>query len=559
MSGAHISISAITVDPNTAITVEVHSTPQIILTGVTGANGTYSGIATLPSSLGAGVHVIIIRAIYQGQPVTLVGGFVKTAAGTFANIVQPTQFTNFSGVNDPRLLRALRFGLPAYDLKSHSRTTVGLVVAGGSLLALAGVGGIASQSGGVLDRRHARHAGHGKVASAVTKKLKVVATQHNSWGDQSSTWRSPHTERVDRFFRDLPLKVGRYSALAPRVITDGSWLRAVFGGWSALLLVAGFALGVLSLFFHAAAPFVPSVFFIYMLIGLGILDAVASFVAWLVIVVVSIFGGSIQTWSDVRTILGLGVLVVTVPLLAHAIRPLRRYIVSDVSERWERLFDYIMMPIFVAFAAASMAKALNGLSGLTILSDANLSTIRWLVVIGIVVRLLGEDAALHFYPERSKAVQPAKLVSPHLHFSVGSLVFKFFLYLIVMDPYFGLTLSTVVAAALLAIPGILKLREDSLPNLPLLHRWLPRGLTSFLFMLLVGSFLAFHLLGLHPSTSTIDSTFVFLLLPGVLLGVFEQFGREGVDWTNVWLKRSLGVFVWLAAVGLVTGNLILFR
>jgi hypothetical protein len=52
---------------------------------------------------------------------------------------------------------------------------------------------------------------------------------------------------------------------------------------------------------------------------------------------------------------------------------------------------------------------------------------------------------------------------------------------------------------------------------------------------------------------------VFLLLPGVLLGIFEQFGREGVDWTNVWLKRSLGVFVWLAAVGLVTGNLILFR
>lgn len=89
--------------------------------------------------------------------------------------------------------------------------------------------------------------------------------------------------------------------------------------------------------------------------------------------------------------------------------------------------------------------------------------------------------------------------------------------------------------------------------------WPQVQLTSFLFMLLVGSFLAFHLLGLHPSTSTIDSTFVLLLLPGVILGVFEQFGREGVDWTNVWLKRSLGVFVWLAAVGLVTGNLILFR
>jgi hypothetical protein len=558
VSGTQVSVSAVTVDPNTAITVEVHSSPQIILNGLTGPNGTYSGIATLPSSLEAGVHVLIIRAIYQGLPVTLVGGFVMSATGTFTTIVQPTQFTNYAGVNDPRLLRALRFGLPAYDLKSHTRTTVGLVVAGGSLLALAGAGGIANRSVSVDDRRSS-HKRHAKVASATTKKLKAVETHHNSWGDQSSTWRHPQTERVDRLFRELPLVVGRYSALVPRVITDGSWLRAVFGVWSVLLLVAGLALGVLSLFFHAAAPFVPSAFLIYLLIGLGILDAVASVVAWLVITIFSLVGGSIQSWSDIRTILGLGVLVVTVPLLAHAIRPLRRYLLNDVSERWERLFDYIMMPIFVAFAAASMAKALNGLSGLTILSDANLSAIRWLVAIMIIIRLLGEDVALHFYPERSKSVQPAKLVSPHLHFRVGSLVFKFLLFLVVMDPYFGLTLRTVAAAALLAIPGILKLREDSLPNLPQLHRWLPRGLTSFLFMLLIGSFLAFHLLGLQPSAATIDSTFILLLLPGVVLGVLELFGRDGVDWTNVWLKRGLGVFVWLAAVGLVTGNLILFR
>jgi hypothetical protein len=528
------------------------------LNGVTSAQGTYSGVATLPSSLGAGVHVLIIRAIYQGLPVTLVGGFVMSGTGTFVTIVQPTQFTDFAGVNDPRLLRALRFGLPAYDLKSHSRTTVGLVVAGGSLLALAGAGGVASQTGGLYGRRET-HKSHAKVASAVTKKLKAIETHHDSWGDQSSTWRHPLTEKVDGLFRELPLTVGRYSALAPRVLTDGSWLRAVFGGWSLLMLGAGFALGVLSLFFHSAAPFVPSVLLIYLLIGVGILDAAASFVAWLVIVLVSLVGASIQSWSDLRTILGLGVLVVTVPFMAHAIRPLRRYLMSDASERWERLFDYVMMPIFVAFAAASMAKALNGLSGLTILSDANLTTIRWLVAVMIIVRLFGEDAALHFYPVRSKAVQPAKLTSPHLHYSAGSLVFKFLLYLVVMDPYFGLTLSTVLAATLLAIPGILKLREESLPNLPLLHRWLPRGLTSFFFMLLVGSFLAYRLLGLNPSASTIDSTFLFLLLPGVIFGVLELFGRDGVDWTNVWLKRGLGLFVWLAAVGLVTGNLILFK
>jgi hypothetical protein len=552
-----VTVSAIAVDPGTAVTVEVHSTPQIILNGLSDTQGTYSGAATLPDALQPGSHVLVIRAIYQGQPVTLVGAFIKNATGTFATIVQPAPMANFSGINDPRLQRALRFGLPVYDVASHSRTTIGLIVGGGSLLALAGAGGAANQTLGALGRRKSHH--QSKVASAVTKKLKAVGTVHEAWGDRSSTWRNPHTDRIDRLSRELPVTVGPFSALLPRVIVDGSWLRAAFGGWSMLLWIVGLALGVLSVFYHSAAPFVPAIPLIFLLIGLGILDAIACMIAWLVIAVASLVGGSLQGWSDIRTLLGLGVLFITVPLLAHAIRPLRRYVLSDVSERWERLFDYVMMPIFVAFAAASMAKALDGLSGLSILSVANLSAIRWLVGIMIVVRLLGEDAALHYYPERSKAVQPAKLVSARPRFVVASLLFKFLLFLVVMDPYFGLTLRTVVAATLLAIPGVLKLREEKLPNLKILHRWLPRGLTSFLFMLVLGSFLSFHLLGLNPSPSTVDTMFLVLLVPGVVIGVLELFGREGVNWTNVWMKRGLGVVVWLAAVGLVTGQLILFK
>jgi hypothetical protein len=48
-------------------------------------------------------------------------------------------------------------------------------------------------------------------------------------------------------------------------------------------------------------------------------------------------------------------------------------------------------------------------------------------------------------------------------------------------------------------------------------------------------------------------------VPGIVIGVIDVFGREGGDWNNAWLKCTLGVFVWLAAAGLVTGNLILFK
>jgi hypothetical protein len=52
--------------------------------------------------------------------------------------------------------------------------------------------------------------------------------------------------------------------------------------------------------------------------------------------------------------------------------------------------------------------------------------------------------------------------------------------------------------------------------------------------------------------------FLVLLVQGVVIGVLELFGREGVNWTNVWMKRGFGVVV-LLAVGLVTGQLILFK
>jgi hypothetical protein len=558
-----VVVQAVQADPNTEVIVQVHSSPQTLLTGMTDSRGDFSGATTLPVDLTPGEHVITAQAVYHGLPVDVIGAFIESPRDIFTKIVQPAVVSDYEGPHDPRLLRALRFSLPIYDVSSHPRTTEGLIVGGVSLVALVGVGGLGRDSrllAGTVGARPAEaRRKQGKVASAVTKKLKYVKAEHEAWGDSSSTWRHPWTQRLDAAMREWPLRVGKYSALLPRVLVDGSWLRAALGGWSLLTVVLGFALGVVTFFSHFGAPFIPTFTVLGLILCVGILDALAGAVAWIVMTVLSVAGGSVQSWADVRTVLGVGVLVATVPLLAHAIRPLRRYLLSKMSERWERAFDYVMMPIFVAFATSSMAKALNALSGLVIFSPEQLSTIRWLVVIGVMVRLLGEDLVVHLYPERSKQVQPAKLVSPTRRHAVASLVFKFAMYLLVMDPFFGITIRTVGAAILLAIPGVFKLFEDDLPNYTWLHRWLPRGQTNFLFMMLVGSFLSFRILGEGPTAARVASTFIILLIPGVAMGVAEEFGREGDDWTRVWVRRGLGVFTWFTCVGLVTGYLVLFR
>ena len=84
------------------------------------------------------------------------------------------------------------------------------------------------------------------------------------------------------------------------------------------------------------------------------------------------------------------------------------------------------------------------------------------------------------------------------------------------------------------------MREEKLPNAKVLNQWLPRELTSFLFIMVLGSFVTFHPVGLNPSPGTVDTMFVVLLLPGVVVSHLEHFGREGVDWTNVRMERGVG-------------------
>ncbi len=566
-----LQIDGVDLDIGSFLSAFIHSTPQSLVDTKVGSNGRYQTSVALPSHLARGDHYVEITGMVNGVKVTLVGAFVLGKKSLVSDVVQPAPVTHFTGLHDSQLQRALRFAKPIYDPSAHPHATAGLAVAGVSFLALAGTGGIAGSqlAGGpspaIDDERRRRAASsssskhHSKVASGVTKKLKVIGVDVVAWGDQSATWQTPITHHVDRHSREIPNKFGRFSALAPRISVDGAWLRAAFGAHALVTWILGLVLGVWACVDHSGAPFVPSTIVLFIIVGLAVLDAAAGAVSWIVIAFWSLVTGQIRDWADIRTVLGLAVLVATIPLLAHAIRPLRRYVAGSTSLIWERTFDYVMMPLMAAFAASAMAKALDGLSGIEILSPANISALRWLIGIMLIVRLLGEDLTVHFYPERTKKVQPEKLRSPSRLVGAGSLAFKFLLYLVVMDPFFGINWRTILAASLLAIPGIMKLWEESWPNSTFLHRWLPRGLTSFFMMLVLGSYLSFRLLGSSPTPSTMEETFIWLLLPGVVIGIIEIFAREGVDWTNVWLKRVLGAGVWVTAALLVTGNLVLFK
>jgi hypothetical protein len=347
--------------------------------------------------------------------------------------------------------------------------------------------------------------------------------------------------------------------MLPRVAVDGAWARAMFGSASMLLWLAGAALGGVAALDTGALPVAPATGLVLAIIALGMLDAAAGLLAWVVFTLSVAVTGGVTSWNDVRLLLGLAVLWASLSLLTHVIRPLRRLYDGRGSVLFERVCDYVMPLVFVAFAGGSMMKALNGLSGLELTDHHDVVLVRWTVVLSLLARLVVEDMSTHLYPERVKAVQPAKLVSPNRWWTAASIALRSAVFVFVAAPFFGLTATIVVAALMQALPNVLKMWEDDLPNSVWLNKWLPRGLLRFFLLLLLGAYLSAALLGNGGDDDAVRSTLLWMLLPSVVVAVVELFGRSGGTWPDTTFKRVSGAIVWLTAVGMVVGWVVPFR
>ena len=367
----------------------------------------------------------------------------------------------------------------------------------------------------------------------------------------------PGTRRTDAWITALPVRAGHFSALLPRALVDGAWARAMFGSFGFILWGVGLVLGLMSAWstgFQALPPQLP---LLLAIIALGILDAAAGAFAWLTITVAALVTGHLTTWAELRTVLGMFVLFATIPLLAHVIRPLRRRVDGTAMSMFDRVADYVMPTVFLAFAASSMFKALNGLSGLELVSPEDFGEIRVVVVLAFLLRMAMEDVATYAYPVRSAEVQPAKLTSPKRPLALLSVAVRACLFVVIAAPFFGLGWATYLSAFLIAVPLTLKVFEDDLPNSSWLNKWYPRGVARFAMLLVIGIYVSFWLLGQDATNEQVRQTYTLILLPGIIAGLIELVGREGGYWPENWWKRVLGFAVWLFAVGIVTGVLVL--
>lgn len=474
--------------------------------------------------------------------------------------------------SSPSEARPARQAFAPYDPRSEPVQTVGILVAAFTLLqvAMAGGGLALARGGGGVGRSGSGSGtdgpseskddeGSGPEASVDYEGVDIEhlggAAAVVAIGDRSRTWGWPGTKTIDAVGAALPARLSRRSPLLARLTADGTYLRAILGSAWLLAPLAGVALGFAALQDVDGEAIPPAATLAIAIAMLGVLDAMAGLVAVLIFTTGVLALGGIDSNANLRLMLGLAALWTVVPVLAGAIRPLRREPTRTLEQSWDRAADFVIASLIGAWAVQNIVLALPGLAGVELPLTEYANTAAYCVLAALVVRLGLETLAAHLYPWRLDVTEPGELPEPSALQRLGATatrtgIFVFFAYIVV-----GSRWQLWVGAALFVIPQILAVYEERVPNSPGLFRALPKGLVELVLMLLVGTAVGALLLSTMDENAEtfVANSFVLLSLPGFVLSLLQLFGREGDEPRIGWGKRFGGVGLLALGVLLALG------
>lgn len=456
----------------------------------------------------------------------------------------------------------VREDLPPYSPAQEPEKSSGLQVT--ALAALAALAG-SQRAKGQSQKTSSESEGSETDSDAQQEELTSIDSgklaqinREQGWGDKSRTWQMPFTLFSDYFFTTLTLAVSRFSPLLARTTADGSYLRAMFGGYSLFVLPLGIVFGVKAVIDTGGQALAPLLLTVLAIVAIAILDAFAGAIAAAVFFIGTLVAGGIASRSEALTILGVMAIFIAPALLASSIRPLRR-LVSTTDGKWERLTDYALAVLLTGWLVNKMVNALNGLSGVQLALTYQANTIAFLAATFVLLRMMGEDFATYLYPTRLQKVS-VELNDPSRLQQVTSSVIKVAFFLLLATPYVGVNLQLALAGIIFVTPLIAGLTfVDSLPKFEILDRFLPKATLKLVLLTIIGSLLMAVLQALFSDpTEFLRWAFVIAAIPGLLVSVVEWFSAEPKhDWKSTrsgrWAYRLAGFLVFLITIQMVRG------
>jgi hypothetical protein len=244
-------------------------------------------------------------------------------------------------------------------------------------------------------------------------------------------------------------------------------------------------------------------------------------------------------------------------VLARSIRNFRRLAPKGFDGLLIRIADIAFASLMGGWVAGLVVRALPALTGLTLPAANYVATFQMLATVMIAIRILIEDAAARFFPQRMDKLAPDELPEPPKAQVITVQILRYFFYVFIASAFMGFGPVVFIASTLFMLPTIIGIFEDKIPVIPAVWRWLPVGLPGLAMILgleIVLESIMNALFGNEPNFSTI---FVFALLIMInivsFVGVLGRSGAEGETrvWTQPkyrWLMRLVGIGIFYLLV-----------
>jgi hypothetical protein len=447
-----------------------------------------------------------------------------------------------------------------YDLRAHPETAITLLGATFTLLLLAGSGRqLAAGAGRGLHRSSARRGGALKsefIYEGVEVEHIGGVAAAVALGDRSRTWGWPGTRATDRLSSALPVRLAARSPLIARVVADGTYLRAMLGSASLLVLATGALLGVAALDDTGGDALPPAATLTIAIAVLGVIDAAAGLFAVVIFLGGVVMLGGLDSTADGRTLLSLSAMWFVVPVLAGAARPLRRPPTRGLAESWDRAADFVIASLIGAWAVKNIIEALPGVAGVQLPIAGYGDRAALAVLVALVLRMTFETITSHLYPKRLTDAEARDLPDPGALQRLGACLMRATIFVYFAIVVVGASWQLWVGTALFAVPQMLWIFADRLPHWPGLSRALPKGLVEMVVMLLVVTVIGALLVDANSdSPDFLANSFVILSIPGFVLSLAALVGGDADEPELDWPRRLGGVVVLAFGVLLSLGML----
>jgi hypothetical protein len=353
--------------------------------------------------------------------------------------------------------------------------------------------------------------------------------------------------------------VAKFSPLLSRTLNDAAPVRAFAGGFSLLLPLAALLLGIFAAFSVGGRAEPAILALMIPLLVIGVFDAFAGLIGALAFAVSVALAGGIVNASSVRTLLGVGLIMVGPGLMAVSFRDIRRRWATGPDATWERLTDLFVVPLIGAWITIAVVSALPDLGAIDFPIADQARLLGLVALIALVAKVLLEQAAARRVPARMTALSPTDVSEPGTTQLVSSALVRTGTFLFISAAFVGNVWQLWVAALLFLLPSLLSMLAHRFKNFPALWQAIPEGLPLFAVLLAFGLIITAilkNLLGNVPDLAQL--TFLGMAVPGFALALLGLFGQEPKDGDTRWYSRPSmtmvyrigGVIVLVIAVSL---------